>query len=42
MPRWLYSHNREMPVAVATEAKVTAILARSSSRSAWTAFARVS
>jgi hypothetical protein len=36
------SGEREMPAAVATEAKVTGNLARSSSRSAWTAFARVS
>src|SRR6266568_1595750 len=42
MSGWVYSQDREIPAAWATPANVTGVPARSSSRSAWTAFARVS
>src|SRR6266568_7643965 len=42
MSGWVYSQDREIPAAWATPANVTGVPARSSSRSAWTALARVS
>src|SRR6266568_2918692 len=42
MSGWAYSHERDTPALAATAAKVTGAPVRSSSRSAWTARARVS
>ena len=39
---WVYSQDREIPAVATTDAKVTGAPARSSSRRAWMALARVS